>query len=205
MRMIVKWSAALACAALAGACGNTKMLDSWTDVNAKPAPFRRIVVVGLSGDDITRRLFENTFSADLRERGNDAVAGNTILPKSSEANPDSALAFLRGKGFDAVLTARSAGVSTEETTIVGTPYYIPDSGYYGWSGYYGEYYGSMTETTYTSRTEKVTVETHLYDVSTAKLVWAARSATTSTGKMTEGMRDYSATVVGDLAKTGYIK
>ncbi len=63
----------------------------------------------------------------------------------------------------------------------------------------------MTANTYTSREEKAMVETHLYQTSTAKLVWGARSATTSTGKMTEGMRDYARTVVSALGKTGFIK
>jgi hypothetical protein len=192
-------------AAAAGACGNTQVLDSWQDPDLKPANFNRIVVVGLSGDEITRRLFEDTFATELKERGNDAVAGHTFLPKNAQANPDSALAALREAGFDAVLTARSLGVHTEETEIQGSAYYIPDSGYYGWNGYYGAVYQDITATTYTTRTEKVRVETHLYDTAGAKLRWAARSETTSTGKLTEGMRDYARTVIGALGKTGLIK
>lgn len=190
---------------LLGACGNTQVLDTWKDTSIKPAPVRRIVVVGLSGDDITRRLFEDTFSGELRNRGNDAVAGHTILPKNAEANPDSALAVIKKAGFDAVLTARSLGVREEETVTQGSAYYIPDSGYYGWNGYYGAVYGDITSTTYSTRTEKAKVETHLYQTSTAKLVWGARSETTSHGKLTESMRDYARTVVGDLAKSGFIK
>lgn len=191
--------------ALALACGNTKVLDSWQNPDLKPAPAKRIVVVGLSGDDITRRLFEDTFTKQLNERGNDAVAGYTFLPKNPESNPDSALAVLRAAGYDAVLTARSLGVHTEETETQGSAYYIPDSGYYGWNGYYGAVYQDITATTYTTRTEKARVETHLYDTASAKLLWAARSETTSTGKLTEGMRDYARTVVGALGKTGLIK
>lgn len=191
--------------ALAGACGNTKVLDTWIDSAVTPAPAQRIVVVGLSGDEVTRRLFEDTFSGELNKRGNDAVAGHTFLPKELEGDPDSALALITKEGFDAVLTARSLGVHTEETETQGTAYYIPDSGYYGWNGYYGAVYQDVTATTYTTRTEKAMVETHLYQTSTKKLVWGARSETTSTGKLTEGMRDYAHTVVGDLAKSGFIK
>jgi hypothetical protein len=192
------------CAA-AMACGNTQVLDTWKATDVTPAPVARIVVVGLSGDQVTRRLFEDTFSEELRRRGNDAVAGHTFLPKEPEANPDSALAVLKGKGFDAVLTARSMGVQEEETVTQGTAYYIPDSGYYGWNGYYGAVYQDMTATTYTTRTTKARVETHLYQVASKKLVWGARSETTATGKLTENMRDYAQTVAGDLAKSGYIK
>jgi hypothetical protein len=166
---------------------------------------RRIVVVGLSGDDVTRRLFENTFSDELKKRGNDAVAGYTFLPRELQEHPDSALALITARGFDAVLTARSMGVKTEETVTQGTPYYIPDSGYYGWNGYYGAVYQDITANTYTTRTEKALVETHLYQTATKKLLWGARSSTTSTGKLTEGMSDYARTVVRDLAGSGFIK
>jgi hypothetical protein len=194
-----------ALAALVAACGNTQVLDTWTDANVAPAPVKRVVVVGLSGDDITRRLFEDTFSEELRKRGNDAVAGHTFLPKEPEANADSLLEVIKAKGFDAVLTARSLGVREEETTTQGAAYYVPYSGYYGWGGYYGAAYSDITATTYTTRTEKARVETHLYQTSTAKLVWGARSETTSTGKLTEGMRDYARTVVRNLADSGFIK
>ncbi len=192
---------AMALCAAATACGNTVVLDSWKDTTVKPAPAKRIVVVGLSGDEITRRLFEDTFSGELKRRGNDAEAGHTVLPPNLEANADSVLAAIKAKGFDAVLTARSMGVREEETVVSGAPYYIPDTGYYGWGGYYG----GVTSTTYSTRTEKARVETHLYQTSTAKLVWGARSETTSTGKLTEGMKDYARTVVSDLAKSGFIK
>jgi hypothetical protein len=192
-------------ASATGACGNTQVLHSWKEASVAPAPIGRIAVVGLSGDDVTRRLFEDTFTKELKERGNDAVAGYTFMPKVPASNPDSALAALKQAGFDAVLTARSMGVQTEETVTQGTPYYIPDSGYYGWDGYYGAVYQDITANTYTTRTEKALVETHLYQTSTKKLLWAARSATTSTGKLTEGMRDYASTVVKDLSKSGFIK
>ena len=205
MKSITRAVCGAALAMALGACGNTQVLDSWQDPDIKPAKAKRIVVVGLSGDEITRRLFEDTFTKELKDRGNDAVAGHTFMPKSADANPDSALSALRRAGFDAVLTARSLGVHTEETVTEGTPYYIPDSGYYGWNGYYGAVYQDITATTYTTRTEKARVETHMYDTASAKLLWAARSETTSTGKLTEGMRDYARTVIGALGKTGLIE
>ena len=200
MRKSNKLALAIVVAALMGACGKTQVLDTWTDSAVKPAPMKRIVVVGLSGDDVTRHLFEDTFSKELKSRGNDAVAGHTTLPKGLEANPDSALAAVRRAGFDGILTARSLGVHTEETETMGAQYYIPDSGYMGWNGYYGD----VSATTYTTREEKAMVETHLYQTSTGKLVWGARSSTTSSGKLTESMKDYARSVAADLGKSGFV-
>lgn len=189
---------------LAGGCssGGKTTVSSWKDPDVKPAPFQRIVVVGLSGDNVTRRLFEDTFTATLKERGNDAVAGYTFLPPGAESNPDSALGVIKQQGFDGVLTARSMGVTTEETLVQGAAYYIPDSGYYGWNGYYS---GAVGSTSYYDRTENVGIETHLYQTGTAKLVWGARSSTTSTGKLTTTMSDYAKTVARDIANSGFIR
>jgi len=203
MRHVNRLALGVALATFAGGCGGGgTQVSSWKDPSVEPAPFKRIVVVGLSGDDVTRRLFEDTFSEELKRRGNDAVPGYSFLPKDAEENPDSALAVLKSKGFDGVLTARSGGVKTEETMVQGAGYYIPDSGYYGWNGYYG---GAVGSTTYYNRTEIVAIETHLYQIATAKLVWGARSSTTSTGKLTETMSDYSKTVTRDMAKSGFIR
>lgn len=203
MRHVNKLALGVALAAFVGGCGGGgTQVSSWKDPSVQPAPFKRIVVVGLSGDDVTRRLFEDTFSDELKSRGNDAVAGYTFLPKNAESNPDSALAVLKSKGFDAVLTARSMGVKTEETMVQGAGYYIPDSGYYGWNGYYG---GAVGSTTYYNRTEVLGIETHLYQIATAKLVWGARSSTTSTGKLTETMSDYSKSVTRDMANSGFVR
>jgi hypothetical protein len=193
----------VALAAWGGGCssGGTQV-SSWKDPNVQPAPFKRIAVVGLSGDDVTRHLFEDTFSEELKRRGNDAVPGYTFLPKDAETNPDSALAVIKSKGFDAVLTARSMGVKTEETMVQGAGYYVPDSGYYGWEGYYS---GAVGSTSYYNRTEVVAIETHLYQTATAKLVWGARSSTNYEGKLTEAMDDYSKSVVRDMANSGFAR
>lgn len=203
MKQAREWAFVAAVAMCAAGCaGGGTQVSSWKDTAVAPAPFQRIVVVGLTDDDVTRRLFENTFTEELNKRGNDAVAGYTFLPKGAEAHPDSALALIKSKGFDAVLTARSMGVTTEETLVQGAGYYVPDSGYYGWGGYYG---GGVGSTSYYDRTENIMVETHLYQTANAKLVWGARSTTTSTGKLTETMKDYSKAVVRDMVKSGFAR
>lgn len=203
MKQSIRFACVVALGVWSGGCaGGGTQVSSWKDTAAPPAPFQRIVVVGLTGDDVTRRLFENTFTEELKKRGNDAVAGYTFLPKEAETNPDSALALIKTQGFDGVLTARSMGVKTDEKMVQGAGYYVPDSGYYGWDGYYG---GGVGSTSYYERTENVMIETHLYQTANKKLVWGARSSTTSTGKLTETMKNYSKAVVRDIVNSGYAR
>jgi hypothetical protein len=193
---------------LALACSNTKVVDSWKDPSREPQPLNRVVVVGLTDDAVLKRVFEDTFSASLRERGNDAVASYSFVSANAQTNPDSLVATLRTAGYTAALTARSLGEEMTETYAPGRSYYIPDY-YYHWSSYYTTSYTTSYTTVgdpgYYERTQKVLVEANLFDLASERLIWAARSKTTKTGKLKESVADYNRAIIAELAKSGWIK
>jgi len=53
--------------------------------------------------------------------------------------------------------------------------------------------------------ERDVVEANLFDLTSERLLWAARSKTTKTGKVKEGVNDYTRTIIPELAKSGWIK
>jgi hypothetical protein len=198
------WSGAIALVVVLSGCGNTKVTDSWKDTSVEPKPVTKIVVVGLIDDNVTKHLFEDMFAKALRERGNDATAAYTFTKAGPHTNPDSLVAVLRAAGYQAALTARSLGEEMVETQTMGSAYYMPQS-YYQWGSYYSMSYGAVMSNTYTERTEKVIVEANLFDLGSERLLWAARSKTTKTGKVKEGVNDYTRTIIPELAKSGWIK
>lgn len=187
-----------------GGCGNTKITDAWKDASVEPKPLGKIVVVGLIDDNVTKRLFEDTFTRALKDRGNDATAAYTVVNCGPNTNPDSLVSVLRTAGFQAALTARSLGEEMVETQMRGNAYYMPQS-YYQWGSYYSMSYGAVMSTTYNERSEKVIVEGNLFDLASERLLWAVRSKTTKTGKVKEGVNDYTRTIIPELAKSGWIK
>jgi len=187
-----------------GACSNTKVSDVWRDPAVEPKPLDRIVVVGLTDDAVLKRTFEDTFSASLRERGNDATASYSFIQAGPDTNPDSLVATLRTAGYSAVLTARSLGEEMTETYTAGHGYYIPDA-YYHWGSYYTMSYTMLGSEGYYERSEKVIVEANLFDLTSERLIWAARSKTTKTGKLKESVVDYNRVIIPELAKSGWIK
>lgn len=185
-------------------CGNTKVTDTWKDTNTEARPLGKIVVVGLIDDKVTKHIFEDMFSKALRDRGNDATAAYTVVDCGPNTNPDSLVATLRAAGFQAGLTARSLGEEMVETQTMGSSYYMPQS-YYNWGSYYSMSYGAVMSTSYTERSERVIVEANLFDLTSERLLWAARSKTTKTGKVKEGVNDYTSTLIPELAKSGWVK
>jgi len=204
MRRWVWIAVAAGVAALGAGCASTKVSDSWTEPNLKPAPVGKIAVVGLTDDAVVKRLFEDTFAARLRERGNDATASYSFIQTGPNTNPDSLAATLRTAGYAAALTARSLGSEMTETVTPGRGYYIPDT-YYGWGSYYMMSYTTMGSGGYYERSEKVVIEANLFDLASERLIWAARSKTTKQAKLKESVADYNGVIVSELAKSGWIK
>jgi hypothetical protein len=185
-------------------CGGTKVTDTWKDASVEPKPLEKIVVVGLIDDGVTKRVFEDMFSKALRDRGNDATAAYTFINAGPNTNPDSLVAALRTAGYQGALTARTLGEEMIETQTLGSAYYMPQE-YYQWGAYYSMSYGAVMSNTYYERTEKVIVEANLFDLTSERLLWAARSKTEKTGKVKEGVGDYTSRIVPELAKSGFIK
>lgn len=198
------WAGVLALAIGLGGCGNTKITDSWTDANIEPKPMGKIVVVGLVDDNVSKHLFEDMFTKALKDRGNDATAAYTFTNAGANTNPDTLVALLRAAGYQAALTARALGEEMVETSHMGSAYYMPQS-YYQWGSYYSMSYGAVMSNSYTERSQKVIVEANLFDLGSERLLWAVRSKTTKTGKIKEGVNDYTRAIVPELAKSGWIK
>ena len=200
----MRWMAATVLLAGLAGCGSTKISDSWKDPSMEPKPMGKIVVVGLTDDAVSKRVFEDTFAKALRDRGNDATASYTFVDAGPATNPDSLVAALRTAGYSAALTARPLGEEVVETQTMGNAYYMPQ-GYYNWGSYYSMSYGAMMSTTYNERAGRMLVEANLYDLSSERLVWAVRSSTEKTGKVREGVNSYTSMVVKELARGHWIK
>ena len=50
---------------LLSACVTTKLTDVWSDPSFSAVPFKKVLVIGLSDDDMKRRVFEQTFVENL--------------------------------------------------------------------------------------------------------------------------------------------
>jgi hypothetical protein len=200
----VRWLAILALAAGLGACGGTEISDQWKDPNIEPKPGGKIAVVGLTGDAVAKRVFEDTFAKALKERGNDATASYSFVDAGPSTNPDSLVATLRTQGYGMALTARPLGEDFKETQTLGHAYYMPQ-GYYQWGTYYNMSYGAMMSTAYNERQNFALVEANLFDLGSEKLVWAVRSSTGKTGKLRDDVETYTRAVVKELAKSGWTK
>jgi len=151
-------------AAIAG-CSSVSVTNQWRDPKFDGPPATNFVVVGIARNETTRRVFEDTFVAELRKAGVQAQPAYTQI-EAGENGKVKLTDLVRASGADAVLTTRVQRV--QQKVDVSPGYY-----YGGYGGFYGWYGGAWASAPTVSQYEVVTLETNVWDPKSGTLIWAA--------------------------------
>jgi hypothetical protein len=179
LRMLARLCLAAAPLALVSCAPNTQLIHSWADPTAKNHSYKKIVIVGATPQASTRRIYEDSFAAELQSRGITPVPSYTFGDQG-KLDKDAAIAKLKDIGADAVLVTRLVDKENYQTYY--PPSYTtvaaPTAYYGGWYGYYSMGYTYMSDPGYVANNEVYRVETNLYDLAGDKLVWSGITETT---------------------------
>lgn len=173
-------------------CATTTTTNVWRDQTYQGS-VKKVLVMGISQKKGIQRFFEDEFVRQLRGRGNDGVAGYTILPYDEKMDKDFIAAKARESGVDAVLVARPISRKIERS-------YVPGS-YNRWGSYYGYAYSPG----YVVDDEYVYIETNLFNVTDEKLIWTAQSETIILATDQELIKSFIGTMIAQLASDKLIK
>jgi flavin-binding protein dodecin len=179
LRMLSRLCLAAAPLALLSCAPNTQLIHSWVDPGVGSHTYKKIVVVGATPRSATRRIYEDSFAAELQARGITAVPSYTFGDQG-QIDKDAAVAKLKEVGADAVLVTRLVDKQNYQTYY--PPSYTtvaaPTAYYGGWYGYYSTGYSYMSSPGYVANNEVYRLETNLYDLQGDKLVWTGITETT---------------------------
>jgi hypothetical protein len=182
-------------AALAAACASTTIVDSWSDPNYRGGPFKRIVVVGVSQNQVARRTFEDIFSGKLRAAGVEAIPSYQVVPDAPGGG--AALdAAAQKAGADGLLMVHLVRVD-RQTRVV--PSYSP--GFY--PSYYG-YYQAWVAYPEVQTYDIATVEANLFSVASKQLVWGGTTETFNPQGVSRESAGFADVVIKALAKQGLV-
>jgi len=175
---------------LAACVNSTRYVSSWKDPSTPAFRLQHTLAVFMTTEAGMRRMVEDRLAARLPG----GVASYRVIPDNELSNVDSVRAHLAASNFDAAVIMRVTG---EETAVVATAY----PGFYGYWGYWNTAYSPGAYTT----SKLYSVETTLYSMPDAKLVWMGRSETVDP-KNENKLADYSVNfVVNNLKRDGYIR
>jgi hypothetical protein len=175
------------------ACGpTTKLEKSWTDPSLKAEtdlPFKKVFVMAATKDESSNRIVEDKLVAAVKNSA--AVASYTYL-KPSDTDQAMVEEKLRKDGFDGLIIMRLKNVEKSQS-------YVPGSSYGGWYGYR---YGSPG---YITTDETFTVETNIYSLKEAKLLWSGTTSTLNPTKMDKTIDEIISTIKYELKRQKLIK
>jgi len=202
-RSLLALGISLACTAWISCATKTELSGVWKTDSAQARTMKKILVIGIAENDINRRSFEDHFAVALEEHGADAVPSYHILPNPDRLSKESIEQAIHGRGIEGVVVTRLVQIDERQEYVPPKTYVSPN--YYG-RGMYG-YYGRSYEVThtpgYTINTTIVRLETHVYDASSAELVWAAHSETFNPKSIDDGVASVTRKLSKRLAADGF--
>jgi hypothetical protein len=200
------WIAAAACLlAVVAANAKTKMVASSAEGKAPEAPPKKILVLAISADPISRASYEDVIAGELSLRGATAVASHLSFPElPKERGPFQAQ--LEKEGFDAITISRLVGSDAKVKVQEGHESY--ETTYQGmdWWGGYWYTCEKVFVPGYLKTETRVRVRTELWRVSATngRMIWSGTSESLDPRTSAQAGREVGAAVAKALAKAKLI-
>lgn len=181
-------------AACAAGCAPNRLLDQQANPEYVGKPFKRILVVAVSNENVLGRIYEDRMVALLGQRGVQGIAGYSALGTGGAVDEATLRAVIAKTGADGMLITRATGV--DQATVTSGPQ-VATVGI-GWGGgFYGYYAGVWKSVYIPAQTQNVgtpvtTSETRLFDARSGALAWRGTIAT----KDRDGESDTASAVQG---------
>lgn len=209
---------ATAAAVLVAACAtsSTSLDAQWVNPEfAGKRSVRNVMVMSAIRDTTNRRLAEDRMVAVLTAASVKAVQSYRFLPQDGPVSEDQLRRAVTEAGVSHAMVSRVINVTTQVNVSPGMvmgPAWGPGWGWGGgwgpgWGGFAG-YYNTMWATTIppqVTTTQNVHVDTRVFDVNTAAVIWSA-ATTTATGyeSVPQMIDQFVQIIVQTMTKDGVI-
>ncbi len=190
------WASA---ALLLAACATQQLTNSWRSPDFAGPPPSKVLVLGLSSSDASRRIFEDGFSQALGTAGVSAAAAYPQLPDKGMIPNDRLKAALTSSGAQAVLITRLLKVDQEVSV---TPAMPPGRMYGGFYGFYGGAWAALPPSVDTYKI--FTIETTLWDMRSEKVIWTGTTQGQDVTDVAKATKDLAAVLIAQMKKDGVI-
>ena len=206
MKSIVKYTFVLIFSIMLSSCANTKFTKQWIDEDFNGEPFDDILVLVVADKMGNRQDTENYIVEKLGETGVNAMQSYDILPKTEIIDAEAVDKAIDGLQLDAVIVMYATGVTEEE-------YFVPNRRFGVYSGYgyghahYGSFYNYYPHAVnyvylpgYDNTHYVVALETSLFDLDTAKMVWSGQSNTFAPDSVDDVIHNITVLTINELKK-----
>ncbi len=163
-------TATLAAIALAG-CATSRMVAQQSNPDYVGKPFKSVMVVAVTADELVRRTFEDRIVALLAKRGVNAIPGYAAVGSRGRVAEAQLREAVTRSSAEGVLITRVTRVDRASGTVPGITVGVG----IGWGGFYG-YYSGVWDTVslppqQLSGPSWTVSETRLFDAKSGTLAW----------------------------------
>ena len=162
----MRWLAILTLAVLAG-CATSRLVAQQANPEYVGKPFKTVMVVGVTTDELVRRTFEDRVTALLEKRGLKGVPAYSMLGSRRILDEAALREAVARSGVERVLITQVSRRERESVTAPGATVGV------GLYGYYGGAWQTVTTGPQQINGPSWTVsETRLFDAMTGTLAWS---------------------------------
>ena len=163
-RAVMRCLGILTLAVLLG-CATSKLVTQQSNPDYVGKSFKTVMVVGVTGDEIVRRTFEDRVAALLNKRGLKGIPGYSVGSRGKVEEAELREVIARS-GAEGVLITRVTRVERQSGTVPGATVGVGLYGYYG-----GVWQTVTTAPQQISGPSWTLSETRLFDARTGALAW----------------------------------
>jgi hypothetical protein len=159
-------------------CSSIKQTNFWMDPSYHAGPMKKILVVAMRRDALTRRMWEDAIVNAINGKDNSgttAVASYELFPENV---PDTLNARQKTEedNFDGVLLIANSSLDTTSNYVPGYSSIEPVTVYNGWRNRYYTYYANIYHEGYTETDSLISIRTDLLATKDGgKMIWSVTS------------------------------
>ena len=168
--------------ALSG-CSKPHLVSSWSQPDYSGPTLKKIMIVGVSDNDLMRRVYEDNFVKTLKTEGVDAVASYTLVEKFADDKDQNVKLLKAAAGkisADSVLVTSVSSVDRDDQYIPGSTVYVSNRGsalgMYGMHGYYGYSYDVVNSAGYTVENTTVKMQSAVFSAADGTMLWSGATS-----------------------------
>jgi hypothetical protein len=165
-------------AACAAGCATSRLVDQQANPAYVGKPFKRVLVVAVTNENVLGRVYEDRMVALLGQRGVQGIPAYSALGVTGAVDEATLRSVIAKTGADAMLITRTIAVDQATVSSPGQTAFVG----IGWGGFYGFYSGVWKSVYVPPQTQNVgppvsTSETRLFDARSGDLAWRGVIAT----------------------------
>ncbi|HHH13818.1 MAG TPA: hypothetical protein ENJ98_06230 [Thiolapillus brandeum] len=190
----------------ASGCSSTKITDKWRAESVEEPRAKKVLLLSLIKDPVTRAYFEEHFVAEAKEKGIEVIPSHQLAPNATDMDQEEEIRRLvQESGADGVLVAQLKGVEKKRKFVPSRLDWYPDS--YHYSGFYDYYYRSyrgIYRPGYIGADDYFKMQFRYFSPRTEKMLWAGNVQTKNPRSIVGTIRQIADEVLDSLKGSGLI-